>query len=107
MRDEVERLGVVALEMHRWGGRWMWEESVNNRPDQPLRQLRQLKYMLRLQDPTFVEPHCLVGAQESLFLTSPPGMCGLFASARLFPWCEEAGVIQRGESWRGVWSLGF
>lgn len=52
MRDEVDWLGVVALEMHIWGGRWMWEESVNVRPDQPLKTLTQLKHALRFQDPT-------------------------------------------------------
>ena len=37
MRDDIDRLGEMTLDMHRWGGRRIWEEVVNVRPDQQLK----------------------------------------------------------------------
>lgn len=39
-------LGVMALVLHRWGGRWIWEEMVNVRPVQKLISLWEFRHLL-------------------------------------------------------------
>ena len=46
VRDDIDRLGEMALEMHRWGGRRIWEEVVNVRVDQQLKSHWELRHTL-------------------------------------------------------------